>query len=201
MYNTFTDMKLRKYKYYFRKPKSEITKDILSWLFIAGTAIVIAGISPSFITNTLLKYRKLRKYPKKRVASTFSYLRKRGLLNMEQKDRQVYISLTDEGRRKAGMFQINSLGIRRPNKWDGKWRFLFFDITEKRRPYREALRGMLKQLHFYPFQKSVWVHAFDCRAEVELLRDFFDLSEDELRFITAQDIGNVNKLKRFFHLV
>lgn len=193
-------MKLGKYKYYFRKPKSEITKDVLSWLFVAGSVVAMAGVSSSFIANILLKYQKLKKYPKKRVASTFSYLRKRGLLNIEKKDHQVYISLTNEGRKKAGMFQINSLGIRRPNKWDGQWRFLLFDIAEKRRPYREALRGMLKQLHFYPFQKSVWVHAFDCRAEIELLRDFFGLSENELRFITAQDIGNENKLKHFFQL-
>ena len=193
-------MRLGKYKYYFRKPKSEITKDVLSWLFVAGAVVIIAGVSPSFIANILLKYRKLRKYPKKKVASTFSYLRKRGLLNIEKNGHQIYISLTDEGRKKAGIFQINNLGIRRPNKWDGNWRFLLFDIKEKRRPYREALRGMLKQLHFYPFQKSVWVHAFDCRAEVELLKDFFGLSEDELRFLITQDIGNQTKLERFFHL-
>lgn len=194
-------MGLGKYKYYFRKPKSDITKDVLSWLLIAGAVVVISAVSPSFIANILLKYRKLKKYPKKRVASTFSYLRKRGLLNIEKKDHQIYISLTNEGRKKAGMFQINSLGIHRPNTWDGKWRFLLFDIKEKRRPYREALRGMLKQLRFYPFQKSVWVHAFDCKAEVELLKDFFGLSEDELRFIISQDIGNENKLKRFFQLI
>ena len=193
-------MRLGKYKYYFRKPKSEITKDVLSWLFVAGAVVAIAAISPSFIANILLKYRKLRTYPKKKVASAFSYLRKRGLLNIEQKDHQIYISLTDEGRKKAGMFQVNSLGIHRPKKWDGRWRFLLFDIKEKRRPYREALRGMLKQLHFYPFQKSVWVHAFDCRAEVELLKDFFGLSEDELRLLITQDIGNESKLKQFFQL-
>lgn len=41
-------MEIKKYKYYFTKPKSEITKDILTWLLITG-AIFIAASSPYFI--------------------------------------------------------------------------------------------------------------------------------------------------------
>lgn len=41
-----------KYKYYFKKPKSEIVKDILSWLAIAG-AVYIAASSPYFTIRLL----------------------------------------------------------------------------------------------------------------------------------------------------
>jgi hypothetical protein len=43
-------MKIGKYKYYFRKPKSEIVKDILYGLLTVG-AITIAASSPSFGWN------------------------------------------------------------------------------------------------------------------------------------------------------
>ena len=63
-------MGLKKYKYYFKKPGSEIVKDVFSWLAIAG-AIYIAAGSPYFIRNLLLSYKKWQKYPKRKVQDTF----------------------------------------------------------------------------------------------------------------------------------
>lgn len=192
-------MGLKKYKYYFKKPRSEIVKDILSWLAIAG-AIYIAASSPYFIRNILKSYQKWKKYPKKKLNDTFYNLKRQGLIEIREKNHQIYIRLTEKGRKKAGMFQINSLKIKRPKKWDGKWRLVIFDISHLKKIYREALRGKLKELGFYQLQKSVWVHAFDCQAEIELLRDFFGLSEKEIRLIIATDIGNDKELKEFFKL-
>jgi len=58
----------------------------------------------------------------------------------------------------------------------------------------------LKELSFYPLQKSVWICPFDCQAEIELLREFFGFSEKELRLIVAEDIGEAKELKKFFKL-
>lgn len=191
-------MEIRKYKYYFSKPKSEITKDILIGLLMTGVTY-IAATSPYFIRNLLREYRNLRKYPKKKVYNTFYSLQKQGCIKIEKRNHQIYISLTEKGRKKAGMFQINNLKIKKPKKWDRKWRLVIFDIAELKRIQREAFRGKLKELGFCPLQKSVWIYPFDCRAEIELLRDFFGLSEKELRLIVAEDIGD-NKLKEFFKL-
>jgi hypothetical protein len=192
-------MGIGKYKYYFAKPKSEITKDIFSWL-LTGGAICLAATSPYFVSNLLGSYKTWRKYPRKKVSNTFYHLRKGGFLNIERKNHQVYISLTEAGRKKAGMFQIDSLKIKRPKKWDGKWRIIIFDIAQLKRMYRDALRGKLKELDFYKLQKSVWVCPFDCRAEIELLRDFFGLGEDELRLVVTSDIGGDDRLKKLFKL-
>lgn len=45
----------------------------------------------------------------------------------------------------------------RMEKWNGYFYFIFFDVTELRRPVRDKLRRILKQLKFAPLQKSVWV--------------------------------------------
>jgi len=119
---------------------------------------------------------------------------------MEKKNHQIYISLTEKGKKKAGWLQIDSLKIKRPKKWDGKWRLVIFDISQIKKLYREAFRGKLKELGFYPLQKSVWIYPFDCRAEIELLKEFFGLSDKELRLIVTEDIGEDNKLQQLFKL-
>ncbi len=192
-------MTIRKYKYYFRKPKSAIVKDILSWLLIAGAVYIAAG-SPYFTIHLLRNIKRLKQYSRKKVYDTFYNLKRKGLIKIRKKNHQIYIALTKKGKEMAGRFQINDLEIKRPKKWDGKWRLVIFDISQLKKLYREAFRGKLKELGFYPLQKSVWVHAFDCRAEIELLREFFGLSEKEIRLVVAENIGDDTKLKEFFKL-
>jgi len=193
------EMGIGKYKYYFKKPKSEISKDIFSWLLIAG-AVYIAASSPYFIRNLLTGYKKWQKYPKRKVYDTFYMLRKKGYINIGKRNHQIYISLTKEGKKKAGMFQIDALTIKKPKKWDKKWRIVIFDIAQLKKTYREAFRGKLKELGFYPLQKSVWVYPFDCQAETELLKDFFGLSDQEMRLIVADNISKDDQLRKSFKL-
>ena len=188
-----------KYKYYFKKPRSEIVKDILDACLTSGL-VMIAATSPYFLINLLKTYPKWKKYPHKKVYNTFYRLRRQGLIKVENKNKQIYISLTRDGRKKAGIYQINSLKIGKPKKWDKKWRALIFDVAQLKRTYREALRGKLKELGFYQLQKSVWVHPFNCKAEIELLKDFFGFSEKEMRLMIVENIGNDKELKKLFIL-
>ena len=190
---------MRKYKYYFRKPKSAIIQDILKLLAIGG-AIYIAAGSPYFIRMFLKKYSQLGKYPNKKISNAFSRLRKQGCLQFQTVNRQIYISLTEKGKRKAGWMQIDDLEIAKQKKWDKKWRLVIFDIAQIKKIYREAFRGKLKDLGFRSLQKSVWVHPYECQAEIELLKDFFGLSNKELRLIVAQSIGIDEELKKEFRL-
>lgn len=192
-------MSLGKYKYYFKKPKSEIVKDVFSWLCIGG-AVCIAATSPYFVQNLLSARKRFKDYPKRRVSSTFNRMRREGLILIQKRNNQIYISLTPEGKKKAGMFQIDTLNIKRDKKWDNKWRLLSFDIPEKRKIIREALRGKLKQLGFYPFQKSIWIHPYNCVAEVELLKSFFGLTDKEAQLIIAENIGQADDWKKIFNL-
>ncbi|MBI2041945.1 MAG: hypothetical protein HYT20_02925 [Candidatus Nealsonbacteria bacterium] len=192
-------MGIGKYKYYFKKPKSEIVKDIFRGLAITG-AISVAVTSPYFIQNLLYSRKKFKKYPKQRVSSTFDRLRREGLILIQKRNSQIYISLTAEGRKKAGMFQIDALNIKRNKKWDGKWRLLSFDIPEKRKIVREALRGKLKELGFCPFQKSIWIYPYNCVPEIELLKTFFGLPDREAQLIVAENINQNDDWKKVFNL-
>ena len=190
---------MSKYKYYFKQPRSEIVKDIFNWLVISG-AVCIAASSPYFILNLLNGFNNRKKYKNKEIYNAFYRLRKVGCLNIEKKNHQIYINLTEEGKRKAGMFQIDSLKITQPKRWDGKWRLVLFDISQIKKTRREIFRGKLKELGFYPFQKSVWAHPYPCDDEVQLLRDFLGLSSKEIQVVTVQKIEDDSFLREIFKL-
>lgn len=188
-----------KYKYYFTRPRSEIVKDIISWLALAGM-IYLAASSPYFIRNLLREIPKWKKYKSRNVSEAFKRLLRKKCINIETKENQIYISLTEKGRKMAGWLQIDALKIKKPKKWDGKWRIVIFDISSLKKLYREAFRGKLKQLGFCQLQKSVWVHPFNCCDEIELLRDFFGLSQKEMRLIVAENIGPDEWLRKIFKI-
>lgn len=181
----------------FKKSRSEIVKEILNALLIGG-AIAVAATSPYFLVNLLRSYQRWKKYQKRKISNAFSYLKGAGYIEIEKRNHQIYIFLTEKGKKKAGRFQIDNLEIKKPKNWDGQWRLILFDVLELKKIHREALRGKLKQLGFYPLQKSVWVIPFDCREEADLLREFFGLSANELRLVISKEIGPDENLKRLF---
>lgn len=192
-------MGIRKYKYYFRKPKSEIVKDILTYLLLVG-AIWVAASSPYFSIRLLREIKKWKNYPGKKFSNAFYVLKKQGSIKIEKRGKQFYISLTKEGKKKANWLQIDALKIKKPKKWDGKWRIVIFDISQLKKFFRELFRGKLKELGFYPLQKSVWVIPYECQAEIELLRDFFGLTEKEVKLIVAEKIEKPEELRKFFKI-
>ena len=190
-----------KVKYYLKKPRSEIVKDVLIFLAL-GTGLVLAGSSPLFVQRLLTELSKKQKktYNQQSFRNAFYRLKREGYLAIEKHNHQIYISLTQEGKRRAGRFQINELFIPKPKRWDGKWRVVIFDIQHKQRIKREALRGFLKRMGFHQLQKSVWVHPYDCGAEIELLQEFFGFTAQECTLIVAEHIQDDGVLRRIFRL-
>lgn len=193
-------MNIQKYKYYCKKPRSAIAKDILRVLLYAGL-LTIAATSPYFGIAVWKAFSKKKKYPKRNFADTFTRLRRKRLLNIEYQGHDMEISLTEEGKKAAGYTQIDALRIPKPQKWDGKWRLVMFDIAYLKKPQRDAFRSQLRKLGFLLFQKSVWIYPFPCKVQVEFLRNFFGLGEKEVCLITADNIGaRTSFLEKHFQL-
>jgi phenylacetic acid degradation operon negative regulatory protein len=136
----------------------------------------------------------------KKFDNAFYYLRKRGFIEAQYRGKQVYYSLTDEGKKKAGKFKLDDLEIKKPKKWDKTWRILIFDIKDKQRAKREALRGKIKELGLYQLQKSVWVCPYEFKKEMSLLRDFFGLDSGEMMIIDASRIEKDETIREFYGL-
>ena len=118
----------------------------------------------------------------------------------EDKNGFVKIVLTKEGQKKALKFKIDEMEILKPSKWDGEWRIVIFDIPEKFKKAREALRIKLKDLGFLELQKSVFVLPYECENEIDFIMEVF-LIRPYVRFIRAKSFTNEEQLKIKFNLI
>lgn len=185
--------------------KNDTSKIILKGLFWGG-AIAVASLNPLFLNRLVpqllrhAKYELNKKRKLKAFQQSFYYLKNKGLIDFNYQGKQLYISLTKEGRKKVKKYNIDNLKIKRPKTWDKKWRILIFDIQDKHKVKREALRGKLKELGFFKLQKSVWVCPYDFEKEMDILRNFFGFGFREMRVIIANEIEMDGEAKSFFKL-
>jgi len=73
--------------------------------------------------------------------------------------------LTSQGRRYANEL-VSRCRNQPAGKWDGKWRFLIFDVPENRKRDRDTLRRLLQVHNFRKLQASVWVTPYDIPADL-----------------------------------
>jgi CRISPR-associated endonuclease Cas2 len=85
--------------------------------------------------------------------------------------------LTSSGKILAKEIDISNIKLKILKKWDGKWRMVLFDIPEKNRAGRNALRQKIKELGFTELQKSVFVYPYPCRKEIDEVIKFFRLEK------------------------
>jgi len=115
------------------------------------------------------------------------------------KDGVMTVKLSNKGKRKAQKYELFNMNIPKMKKWDGKWRVVMFDIPEIDRKDRDALRYHLKKLDFFEYQKSVFVHPFDCKGEIDFLTGFYDIKL-YVRFMVVESMDDDSELKKYFGL-
>ena len=101
------------------------------------------------------------------LRNSLNYLERKGYVKkVRQSGKSLYI-LTLEGEQMARKLQLKLKfsGI----KWDGRWRFLMFDIPEDQKQLRDGLRNTIKFLGFKKLQASVWVFPYDIFDDLEKL--------------------------------
>lgn len=118
----------------------------------------------------------------------------------EDKDGSVKIVLTKEGQKKALRFKLDEMKIKKPAKWDGEWRIVIFDIPERFKKAREALREKLKELGFIKLQQSVFVFPYECEDEINFIMEVF-LIRPFVRFVRAKYFTNEEQIRLKFNLV
>ena len=115
------------------------------------------------------------------------------------KDGSASLILTDNGKDRILRYAIDKIEIKKPAHWDNLWRMVIFDIPEDKKQGRNALNAKLKELGFYPMQKSVFIHPHECKDEIDFITELFELSP-YVRFLRVKDIDIELHLKDIFHL-
>lgn len=182
--------------------KGELAMEILL-MIAAGIAIPAALIMPGFplalkpFLGQVMERSGMRK--SRSLLVSLSRLKKRGLVSIGERNGQQVLTLTERGKKRVLEYEIDRIVIKRPRKWDGLWRMVLFDIPEKRKRGREALRTKLKQLGFYPIQKSCFVYPFECRKEIAFISELFEVSP-YIFYIVVKEMEGTKDLLRFFNL-
>ena len=183
-------------------PRGELSKEVLSMIAdgIIIPAAFLTPITPKALRPLLKEVSKrCRVKRSEALTKSLSYLYRKRFISISEKEGQQVLTLSEDGKKRILHFNLDQIVIKRPMKWDGYWRLVLFDIPERKKQAREALRSKLKQLGFHQLQKSCFIHPFDCKSEIEFISELFEVSP-YVNFIIAKEIEGTAPLKKFFRL-
>lgn len=146
-------------------------------------------------------WRSVREAKRRRIREAVRRLRERRLVSLAVHGNQEYLEITSHGKRTLRHFDFDTLILSHQDKWDGKWRIVFFDIPEQKRRARQTLQGKLRALGFYPLQRSVFVYPYPCQDEVDFLIKFLEIDRQVAYCETDSLWGVEEKLRRHFALL
>ena len=180
--------------------RAKIQTIILNSLYAAG-ALSMAVLAPNalVVLKQFSGNGSLKKNSRYAVKRTISRLVNIGLIKFSDHNGKKFVQLTEEGRRRVALLHAHKILIKKPKRWDGKWRIVIFDIHEYRKDVRDKLRRTIAHLGFFRLQDSVWVYPYDCEDLVVLLKADFKIGKDIL-YIIAQKIENDTSLKKHFEI-
>ncbi len=179
--------------------KKELIKEILIGIGILGAVIIVGAMAPG-VFGVLNKNGFTKRKFNRKFSDSIYYLKKRKMLIVgESKDGDLKIELSENGKKKMLIYNLDKLKIKPMRKWDGKWRFVMFDIPNKFKNRANALRDKLKELGLYQFQKSVWVYPYPLENEIDLITQIFEVKP----FVKMGEMINLEseyKLKKKYKL-
>lgn len=117
----------------------------------------------------------------------------------EKPNGTVVVKITRHGLVRALGYQLDTMGLKKPHRWDQKWRLIIFDVPEKYHRMRDVFRRRLKQLGLYALQESVYISPYPCFDEVEFLRELYGIAFT-VRYLLVEKVENDAFLRRHFYL-
>jgi len=175
-------------------------RTLLALLLIAGT-LTVAVIAPNIISVFLRTGRKLT-YRRSHVGNTLTYLKRHNLVKTDRTrgSKEFKIALTKKGETLILKRALGEVQIATPNKWDGVWRIIIFDIPNTKKAARDGLRDRLKAIGLYRLQESVFVFPYPCKEELYFLMSLYRVGH-YVRLIETPTIIYDDDLKDYFSLI
>lgn len=174
-------------------------KSLLHILAAAGTIGLIfafPGAAPA-LGNLILGKHSYKRWRTKQVLGKLT--RQKYIKIVRNNDNTVSVTITKQGMIKTLSYDLESMHLEKPKKWDKEWRVIIFDIPEKYKRVRDVFRLRLKQLGLYKLQDSVYVSPYNCFDEVEFLRELYGVSFT-VRYLLVKNLEDDSFLKDHFAL-
>ncbi len=185
-----------KIKRYQRRRLNKLALNILKGLAIGGF-IVVAFALPNMAQ--IVKVLDLKKRNEKlKIKRAIKSLQRLDLVQVtpgksfiEQK-----IRISRAGKE---LLEYDGIKLPKPNKWDGKWRVIGFDVPEEFFKARRALSLKLRELGCYHYQNSVFVYPYDCKEEIRFIEKHFGFG-GYIKFMLVEELDDQEILENYFRL-
>lgn len=175
-----------------RARRKNVQKIILQTIAAAGV-VSVAVMAPNALQMMkvfgLKPVRRQREY----ITAAQDRLMKKGLIELKGET----LCLTAAGEALLTKIDAKRTSLKKPKRWDGKWRMLIFDIPERRRGTREKLRRTLLAAGFARVQDSVWVYPYECEEFIALLKGDLLVGRD-MRYIIADSLEGDERYRTHF---
>ncbi|TSC89429.1 MAG: phenylacetic acid degradation operon negative regulatory protein [Microgenomates group bacterium Gr01-1014_5] len=195
---------LRKIKKKYPKAK-QILAIAAVGAFIAGS-LMAPGLSRLFKKTlsyddiaSLLGEEEWEEFDERRLRERLKELRKKKYIKIWNDGEKFVLQITQRGRRKLFQHNLADLTIPTPEKWDGRWRIITYDIPKGKDAAREAIRTTLKRLNFHQLQKSVYLYPYPCEEVVMFLRELYDIGEN-VKILTVGQLEDEEAYKEYFNM-
>jgi DNA-binding transcriptional regulator PaaX len=181
--------------------KSQITKIALITIAVGSVPFIVAGGSAIGNAVKIFKvFNKKERYKDRQIYHAFTNLKRNKFIEyVSDKSGVTTVRITRKGESKLKSFEIDTLEIKKPSKWDGKWRVVMFDLPIQYKKIRDSLRFKIKQIGFKQLQKSVWIYPYPCTDEILFIVDYYKVGK-YIEIITADEILNDSKLRNEYDL-
>lgn len=182
--------------------RQKIQKAILASIYLTtGLGLILMAPNAARLLKYVEKYIGPKPRLNRRMSQAINRLCERGLIERVDTEKGIALQLTTKGARLAETIEEEErqYEIKKPKRWDNKWRIVIFDIWERRRAIRNRLRTLLQRNGFVKVQNSVWVYPYDCEELFVFLRTNLRLGKGIL-YIVAEEIEYDEALRKHFKL-
>ena len=174
-----------------RHPVAVSASRVVFALGVVGGILSLGVVAPgmmSLLGKSIAARKKEKQDRYRKLWQSFYALKNKNVFEHtgEDSDGKAIYQFTEKGRIVVKKFLLETLEIKPPKRWDGKWRIVVSDISEKHKTERRNFQEKLDEMGFYSFQKSVWIHPFPCEQEVVFLKDFFRIGPCVEVFVASE---------------
>ncbi|MCX6810965.1 MAG: winged helix DNA-binding protein [Candidatus Berkelbacteria bacterium] len=137
-------------------------------------------------------------YEQQELSDRIRYLKEMGYIKTYTEGKEKYLELTEKGINRSNSYLADEkISINRPEKWDGEWWIVVYDIPKDKSSRRDQFRRMLRRLQLISIQESIFVFPFDCTQVIDQILYEIGIS-DYVSIFAARAIRNEELIiKRF----
>lgn len=180
-----------------RTKKGLVTKVALGLLAVSGGLVALA-VAPGLGVALKLIDPNPRKAMDKLERALRNLIEDDAVEVRGEGEKRKY-RIAPPGEQKLARLEFAEYQTAKPQKWDGKWWVVCFDIPETEKYSRTLFQTKLSSLGFYRLQNSIFIYPYTCPGLIPLAHKAFGLHKC-LRVLVAEHVDNELHLLHFFRL-